>query len=57
MAQRRKHRDHASTPTGKAFRAGFKPVRAFFNKMSRRAESTFWKLSHGGEAKSKPNRK
>jgi hypothetical protein len=45
MPKRKGHRHHASTPMGEVFREGFKPVRTFFNGISRRAESAFWNVN------------
>jgi hypothetical protein len=46
MPNRRKEREYAATPMGEMFRVGIKPVRAFFNKMAQRAESTFWNMNN-----------
>ena len=46
MSKRDDDQNYASTPMGEMFRAGFKPVREFFNGISRRAESTFWNMNN-----------
>jgi hypothetical protein len=45
MPKRDDERHYASTPMGEMFRAGFEPIRTFFNRLSCRAESAFWKMN------------
>ena len=45
MPDRKDDRDYASTPMGEMFRVGLKPISGFFNDISARAKSTFWKFN------------
>ena len=45
MTDRNDEREYASTPMGEMFRVGFKPIRTFFNDMSKRAQSAFWNFN------------